>query len=330
MRPAAGAENGQYRMIRAECAAGRGFRRGMTLVELLIVVMILAAMSGMVVTMTDNLDRQSRYEQTITRLDEIRLAILGPSAVAPNGTVFTGGFLQDTGWLPDTAADLLRPPIINGVEMCSYRYDPDWKTWYGWRGPYVKAPPVRAGDTIALYDGWGFDFTGWPEHLWDFDSFRNLTDIKIGSLGSDNRPDSGNEGPYEKDFPDNFLIARNEWYTPVRYLSVTVENSTGDTVALSDFRIRIIIPRWDLHPDSPIEDEPVDAYFMSEISSLDVPGKGKTVLEVEFVENPKIPHGQWKLFLVDQNGKKLSHEAWADFCVTKMVAPVAKTPLVIR
>lgn len=129
----------------------------MTLVELVVVLAILVAMSGMVVALTDKVDEGARYQESSRRLNAIANAVLGPEATLSDGRLAWGGFLQDMGRLPrgSDLADLL-------VQGDQPTYDP--VTRCGWRGPYVTRLPGRASrgedpqsPAPLLYDDWGDD-----------------------------------------------------------------------------------------------------------------------------------------------------------------------------
>lgn len=119
-------------------------RRAMTLVELLVVLAILAGISGMVVVMTNQLDEGTRYQETQRRLEAIRRAILGPDADG-SGVQPAGGFIHDVGRLPSGPGELLTAPV--GAS--------------GWQGPYLVRLPARREESGAgsptYYDDWGQD-----------------------------------------------------------------------------------------------------------------------------------------------------------------------------
>ncbi len=177
-------------------------KKGMTLIELLVVIVILAALAGTAVSLVGVIDDRERHTVTMMRLGEIRAAILGPDVIAPNGDYMTGGFLQDMGYLPRSDEDLMKRPF--GISERAY--SEDWRTWYGWAGPYISAPPLRKDDTTQkLYDGWGNDFHGWPA-----DGAGPGNDFSVRSHGAD-------AGDGSDDIPhiSQPLIRGNEWATDI-------------------------------------------------------------------------------------------------------------------
>ena len=77
-------------------------RDGLTLLELLIVLVILAALTGIAVQQLEPLADQSRYEATQQTLENVEEAILSRDII--NGQVRYSGFVADIGRLPQVAA----------------------------------------------------------------------------------------------------------------------------------------------------------------------------------------------------------------------------------
>lgn len=137
---------------------------GLTLVELMVVLVILAAVAGVAVTATESAVDQSRYESTRRGLAGVESAILGE----PGGPA---GFVADVGRLPVRSSDAdatralaelwVRP---SGVPECALRQplaaddvtvlDAEVTLAAGWRGPYLRLPLGAPG----LRDGWNAAF----------------------------------------------------------------------------------------------------------------------------------------------------------------------------
>jgi prepilin-type N-terminal cleavage/methylation domain-containing protein len=139
-------------------------RRGMTLVELLVVLAILALLTTVAITSTDVLMSQGRYDATTRTLTNIQEAVLGAqNAHQPDGTLVVTGFVADMGRLPACAstdpslglAELWSPPSgVLGSFGLQPTIDPAVCVPCGWRGPYLRLP-VGAS---RLCDGWGNPF----------------------------------------------------------------------------------------------------------------------------------------------------------------------------
>lgn len=137
-------------------------RRGLTLLELIVVLTILVALAGIgLVRMGPGLrlnvgGEALTPEEIATRqtMAVVRSAILGSDSGTP-------GFRQDTGRYPETMAELFVQPTDVPEFNPAYRS--------GWRGPYIQPSGVRytvdlaTGFTVdygddgdpAVLDGWG-------------------------------------------------------------------------------------------------------------------------------------------------------------------------------
>lgn len=141
-------------------------RSGLTLVELLVVLAILAVLTTVAVSLTDSVVDQGRFDVTQRTLDNIQNAVLGPAnQVDADGTRALGGFIADVG----------RPPLAVGIDPTTQlaelwsnprglrafgpatpASDPNVLLLVGWRGPYLRLPSQTAA--LSLRDGWGNPF----------------------------------------------------------------------------------------------------------------------------------------------------------------------------
>jgi len=136
-------------------------RSGMTLVELLVVLAILALLTTVAVTSSDVVLSQGRYEATKRTLTDIQEAVLGPpNARQADGTLISTGFVADMGrsplcTSPDTTVGLselwLLPSGIAPFSLIQSANDTDVVVPCGWRGPYLR---LAVGQT-SVRDGWG-------------------------------------------------------------------------------------------------------------------------------------------------------------------------------
>src|SRR5437763_3727153 len=79
---------------------------GLTLVELLVVLVILAILTTIAVQSTEKVVEQARYEATQRTLQNIQNAILSPpNQRTPDGSLLITGFVADMGRLPQPVAD---------------------------------------------------------------------------------------------------------------------------------------------------------------------------------------------------------------------------------
>lgn len=153
--------------------AGHQSRRdGLTLLELVVALGILAVLSTVAVRALDPLANQARYETTQRVLHDLRVATVGNmDAKQLNGHPIVSGYLADTGVLPNSLSDLtVRPVGIYAYSLQAFDSDRDSvndvSLSSGWRGPYLQ---FGAGQN-SVVDGWGrpplidpdagdFDFT---------------------------------------------------------------------------------------------------------------------------------------------------------------------------
>jgi prepilin-type N-terminal cleavage/methylation domain-containing protein len=193
-------------------------RRGLTLVELLVVLTILALMATVAITSTDLIMSQGRYEATVRSLTNIEEAVRGPSGVRqPDGTLLVSGFVADIGRLPIAYGD---DPRLQLAELWANDKDgdgvPDLPTFdirwpdsdpevlvpCGWRGPYLRLPL----GTADVRDGWGNPLV----LLNDAGDVATMGESihRVGSLGADYALEgTGYDADFDVSLADNVEIA---------------------------------------------------------------------------------------------------------------------------
>jgi len=148
--------------------------QGFTLVELLVVMLVLVALSSITLDFTKDFAFQGRYEVTKDRYDKIKRAIIGRPDVLINGQPDISGFVADMGRLPNNIRELLDADYClpdrriddDGINFDTGTYATailDCNTTYGggswvvqnnWNGPYLTSTKgVTEGN--AFSDGWG-------------------------------------------------------------------------------------------------------------------------------------------------------------------------------
>ena len=164
-----------HRRQRLPALARRGASppRGLTLAELLVVLLVLAILATVAVQSLAPVVDQAKFEATQKSLAQIRAAIAGPDEVGATGDPVTG-FVADMGRLPVSLDELLNSASVVdsspfGLQAAPAPFGNDALSPVsiprGWRGPYVRLP---VGGT-QLLDGWGqafvFDAVSTPSGL---------------------------------------------------------------------------------------------------------------------------------------------------------------------
>jgi len=116
------------------------FRRGVTLIELLIVIMIIGLLTTAALKAYDTSLQAGRYQNTMRTLNEITYAIVGNPDLVSNGIRIDYGYVGDMGRLPDKLQDLVTVP--SGVDPAM------------WHGPYL-IQRVAESPNAYLIDAWG-------------------------------------------------------------------------------------------------------------------------------------------------------------------------------
>jgi len=129
---------------------------GLTLLELLIVLGLIAVLSSVALQSVAGLFEERRYDANLDQLEELEKATLGESRFAPSG------FAADIGRLPvvvgtdsaATLAELWEQGALPAYAIATAPGDPEVNLGAGWRGPYLNLGITRT----SLYDGFGFTF----------------------------------------------------------------------------------------------------------------------------------------------------------------------------
>jgi prepilin-type N-terminal cleavage/methylation domain-containing protein len=133
--------------------------RGMTLLELLIVVSLLGIVALASVSLIVDTGEYKQQEVTEDKWLSIKRAIVGDDSVDVTGRCEYAGFATDMGRLPNCLRELIRPYDCEAVlpddqnvperKLNPFSQDIDSNQWSGWRGPYLGVP-----GTNEYRDGW--------------------------------------------------------------------------------------------------------------------------------------------------------------------------------
>jgi len=130
-----------------------GRPRGVTLIELLIVLMILSLILTAAVKTWDVTLERGRFESTRKKLDQLATAVTGDPDYIVAGQRADFGFVGDVGRIPRNIAELAVNPYPGLPDSVNQ-----------WRGPYVRATFGEAPETYRT-DGWGDTITFNPDSM---------------------------------------------------------------------------------------------------------------------------------------------------------------------
>ncbi|MBL4848868.1 MAG: hypothetical protein JKY65_25375 [Planctomycetes bacterium] len=186
-------------------------RRSLTLIELLLVLTIMAALAASAASFVEEADDQLRYQDTQNRLTSIREAVLGR---AGGSRVKHDGFLADTGRLPLTLSELLEPGTLAPWQLdppALLGAAPPTGLGFGWRGPYLPSLPRISGD-VAYPDGWGNSpLSGEPASDFGWVVQVAGTEFVVRSRGRDGKDGATPASdPYAADYPSAPLVIAND------------------------------------------------------------------------------------------------------------------------
>ena len=233
---------------------------GLTLLELLLVVLILSAIALMTISFTESTDKQFRFEDTRTRLENIRAAVAGDPLRVLNGESAISGFAADMGRLPDCLQELVEGQSLM-VPPCQFTTDEshsfDTKTglWSGWNGPYLASLTEQSSGTRAFRDGWGNAGNAASHYGWktfsaadlDGGSPNQIKDtLTVQTFGADGT--AGGTG-YDADYPaSGVLVERADHQLNLKgWNSITLildnsNNGSNVNVLAGTLRLRVYYP----------------------------------------------------------------------------------------
>ena len=133
---------------------GLGRSSGMTLLELLVVMMILSLILTAAVKTWDVTLERGRFDVSQRKLHQIATVIVGNRDYVVSGNRVDFGYVGDIGALPQDLNDLATRPA-------GFPAPEDGGTW---RGPYIRATFQEAPGGFRI-DGWGDTITYSPESL---------------------------------------------------------------------------------------------------------------------------------------------------------------------
>lgn len=212
---------------------------GFTLVEMLLILFILGSLALLTTAIVDGVDDQSRFDQTKSRLEQIRRAVIGDTSRTLNGQPDVRGFVVDMGRLPANLAELVSQGGMPAWDLSSVQIPGVSSVTIelpgGWRGPYLEVPPT-ANSTPKFRDGWnnvggadhavnfGWIFTLKKEDGLDTTNPNDAVALQVRSHGSDgiSGVEVDTENPYATDFPVSTqnLVEKNDMFIDIDKLRI--------------------------------------------------------------------------------------------------------------
>lgn len=157
-----------------------GASLGVTLIELLMTLTIMAVLTFASIALVSDTMSESKFEETVQKLSRFKSAILGDPTVKENGVRTSFGFVGDMGGLPDFTTGLAGlVSLPSGAP--AFAIDATARFGAGWNGPYVHS---SVGTPDTTYDAWGnallYDPTTSPPSITSYGA-----DAIIGGSGYD-------------------------------------------------------------------------------------------------------------------------------------------------
>ncbi|PKK82912.1 MAG: hypothetical protein CVT49_11415 [candidate division Zixibacteria bacterium HGW-Zixibacteria-1] len=118
-----------------------GSEKGMTLIELVMVIIIIGIISGVAMKTMESSIETGRVESTRTEMQALADAMVGKPDLMSNGSRIDFGYVGDVGSLPPDLDALVAAP--SGFST--------------WNGPYISNNFVEASDDFKK-DGWGVEY----------------------------------------------------------------------------------------------------------------------------------------------------------------------------
>lgn len=225
-------------------------QRGLTLLEMMVVVFILSAIALMTVSFTSNADDQFRFEETRRRLDQIRGGVIGRSDQTVNGGPVIGGFAADVGRMPNSLQELIENPPGPGA-LPAWSFDAATGLWAGWHGPYLPAMTEQKSGLKAFRDGWGNIGTPTdpPNYGWNVTVDAAAGTLTVVSPGSDG---ASGGADYAADYPpagspplagrDDHQVNLKGWPVTIKFFNPGDGTGPFLPATAADLRARFYYP----------------------------------------------------------------------------------------
>src|SRR4051812_41686309 len=123
--------------------------KGFTLVELLMVIALIGTLAVLSITPIGDNINEGRFQDTVTRLQTIRDAMLGDPTLK-NGQRTSFGYVGDMGGIPTVAQGI--GALVTNPGLPVWTLDQTVHFGRGWNGPYLASASNGTNFTV---DAWG-------------------------------------------------------------------------------------------------------------------------------------------------------------------------------
>ncbi len=133
-------------------------QKGFTLIEVLMSLVLLSGMAATLIYVVDNNMNESRFQETVNELQEIKRALVGNPSSVENGLRKDFGYIGGVGGLP-TLAQSLTALTTKPAAVAAWSVNTSVRIGLGWNGSYLQD-----GDSSSDYtkDAWGNDYVYSP------------------------------------------------------------------------------------------------------------------------------------------------------------------------
>lgn len=209
-------------------------QQGFTLVELLLVILVLSSLALATTFLVDGIGNQSRFDETKTRLQQIRQAIIGDTSRTLNGQPELRGYVADMGRLPVDLTELIEMGTgsdeqpawgLSAVTASDLSPVVTISLNAGWRGPYLDTLPDSDGER-RFRDGWGNGDLSSVNYGWSFGvDISGVSGVTVQSYGADGLSGVTTPGAvFEEDYPaTGNLIEPNDYVVSLANINVQLD-----------------------------------------------------------------------------------------------------------
>jgi len=125
--------------------------KGYTLIEILMVIGLVAILALASMDLMSDYVSESRFQETVSKLEQIKIALVGNPSIVNQGSRTSFGILGDLGGLPAAGTPGLAALVTNSTYP-AFAINNSVRFALGWNGPYVSV--ANSGSNITL-DSWG-------------------------------------------------------------------------------------------------------------------------------------------------------------------------------